>query len=534
MVGGVKVLYAVLLALVLGVGCGGHKPSKALKGKFTAGNSDHEKILAAIAEAHPDFGVNLNKRQFNLSGDIEQKHLDEVVHIQLSGEIKDLSPLVHLKNLKSVRFWGVSEIPDPATLAKLNLIKLDLSGCQITNLKPLAAFTTLERLNLSGVPATDLTPVGRLTGLEELTVGVMPVSNVRPLAGLAKLKTLDLSRCFNVSEAGIDHLQKALPNITIGSRFRALRMAELKTKVEKGDLVAMFELGELYAEQSPEQNLTKASELFQRASTQGNPEALFRHGMLVLRGLDRQIYSDANSRLNTFWSGTHRSRWLEKSIGYLIAAAEQGHPEAQYWAGRLHHEGMRTVNAEIQADLLNSLKSQYLNHALKENTPIGGPPHPQIVGILSRADLTLTYAKTDSVVGYLWLHLATLNGYQPAEKERNAIAQNLTPEETVQARAMLAEISFNQKTGAYGATPWELAFPGEIQRVYALLHFASARGDAAAGKRKNAIAAHFTPAELIQAEQTIAQIAADKAPEHQPGARYLKEKPTFEFPHQLQ
>ena len=524
---------AIAIVLALGSGCGGHKPSKALKGKFTEGNSDHEKILAAIAEAHPDLGVNLNKRQFNLSGDIEQKHLDEIVHLQLSGEFKDLSPLLHLRNLKSVRFWDVSEIPDPATLVKLNLVKLDLSGCQITNLKPLAAFTTLERLNLSGVPATDLTPVGRLTGLEELNVDGMPVAIVRPLAGLTKLKTLDLSRCFNVTEAEIEQLEKALPNIVVGSRFRALRMAELKTKIKKGDLAAMFDLAEMYAEQSSEQNFTYASKLFLRASIQGNPEALFRHGMLVLRGLDRQNHGDASSRSNSFWSGTSRGRWLEESIGYLIAAAELGHPKAQYWAGRLHHEGMRAVNAEIQADLLRSQFGLFKDQALGDHRVAGKVPHRQDVGLVSNADLTLTYAKTDSVAGYLWLHMAFLNGYKPAEKERNAIAQNLTPEENVHAREMLGRMLANQKTSAYGSTPWELRFPGETQRVYALLHFAAARGDAAAGKRKNAIAAQFTPAELIEAEQTIHQIATDKAQEHNVNARQLRHELPFDFPHNL-
>ena len=108
------IAFVAAIVVALSSGCGGHKPGKAIKGKFTEGDKDHDTILKAIAQQVTEFGVRIDlgvgpgrgggggRGKFNLTGDIEQRHLDRVTHLVLGNEISDLSPLVHLKNLKSL------------------------------------------------------------------------------------------------------------------------------------------------------------------------------------------------------------------------------------------------------------------------------------------------------------------------------------------------------------------------------------------------------------------------------------------------
>ena len=62
----------------------------------------------------------------------------------------------------------------------------------IADLSPLVGMENLKTLRLDETPVSDLTPLAELTSLEDLNLASTPVSNLAPLAKLEHLKRLDL------------------------------------------------------------------------------------------------------------------------------------------------------------------------------------------------------------------------------------------------------------------------------------------------------------------------------------------------------
>ena len=87
------------------------------------------------------------------------------------GTIKDLTGLEHATQL--LRLW--------------------LSGNQISDIRPLSGLTQLTQLWLYENQISDITPLARLTQLESLEIDGNPINNLRPLAKLTQLRHLDIS-----------------------------------------------------------------------------------------------------------------------------------------------------------------------------------------------------------------------------------------------------------------------------------------------------------------------------------------------------
>lgn len=73
-----------------------------------------------------------------------------------------------------------------------SLTVLDIVGCNISDITPLAAMTNLEMSNLANNQINDITPLSSLTNLQFLSLGDNPLTQTQ-----------------------IDALQKALPKCTI-------------------------------------------------------------------------------------------------------------------------------------------------------------------------------------------------------------------------------------------------------------------------------------------------------------------------------
>jgi len=92
--------------------------------------------------------------------------------------------------------------------------QLDLSGSEISDLKPLEALTALKKLHLYDTHTSNLEPLASLNGLQGLWIDATQVSDLRPLYGLAGLKNLDI-RQTNISDEQVAELQKSLPKLRI-------------------------------------------------------------------------------------------------------------------------------------------------------------------------------------------------------------------------------------------------------------------------------------------------------------------------------
>jgi len=167
MVGGVKAFYAVLLVLVMGVGCGGGKEEATPK-----------------AESPKETPKKL------ITNPIVEKAIRERLE-KPTGE-----------------------------LTKADLEKVELLGLgdkQLTSVKGLEKLTQLTHLNLGGNQLTDVKGLEKLTQLTFLRLDDNKLTAVKGLEKLTKLTELYLTCNPAFTKAQIDELQKALPKCLIYS-----------------------------------------------------------------------------------------------------------------------------------------------------------------------------------------------------------------------------------------------------------------------------------------------------------------------------
>ncbi len=109
-----------------------------------------------------------------------------------SNSISDISPLVHLTNLKYL-YLDRNSVSDILPLAQLsNLEELILRGNSISDISPLANLTNLAWLVLTDNSISDISPLANLTSLEYLSLGTNSISDISPLAELNNLTRLSL------------------------------------------------------------------------------------------------------------------------------------------------------------------------------------------------------------------------------------------------------------------------------------------------------------------------------------------------------
>ena len=104
----------------------------------------------------------------------------------------DLAPVECLNGLKDLSIVGC-EISD-ADMKRLSglvgLIRLEMTGCNVSAIAPLAKLINLAELALDSNNITDVSPLAELSGLEALSLMANPLRSVAPLRQLKNLKQL--------------------------------------------------------------------------------------------------------------------------------------------------------------------------------------------------------------------------------------------------------------------------------------------------------------------------------------------------------
>ncbi|SFU16241.1 internalin A [Pseudovibrio denitrificans] len=119
--------------------------------------------------------------------------LSELTNLDLSdNEIRDLTPLAGLKNLKVLTLTGNLTLSDISPLSGLTgLRQLHLRKTQVSDLSALRNMNELGILWLSRTPVVDLSPLAELPKLWGLELKRTEVTDITPLRKLS-LKHLDL------------------------------------------------------------------------------------------------------------------------------------------------------------------------------------------------------------------------------------------------------------------------------------------------------------------------------------------------------
>jgi len=162
MVGGVKTLYAVLLALVLGVGCDGSNEKAAPKSqaKTDATPKTEPKVEAkkplTKEESAKVIEAAIRKAARKPTGELTKADLEKVTWLDLNyKQLTSVKGLEKLPQLKGV-FLDKNKLTDVKSLEKLTqLTGLTLVGNQLTDVKGLENLTQLTVLYLNDNP--DLT-----------------------------------------------------------------------------------------------------------------------------------------------------------------------------------------------------------------------------------------------------------------------------------------------------------------------------------------------------------------------------------------
>ncbi len=145
--------------------------------------------------------LKLNDRKQDEAENISQ--LENLIYLDLSGDdISDLSFLSSLTSLKGLNITGIN-VTDLSPLANLtDLCYLELGSiAQITDITPIAAIDNLRDLTIRNISSADLSPLADLTGLTALTIidenapgtGDFLVDNSVVFSSLSNLKELSLS-----------------------------------------------------------------------------------------------------------------------------------------------------------------------------------------------------------------------------------------------------------------------------------------------------------------------------------------------------
>jgi Leucine-rich repeat (LRR) protein len=132
----------------------------------------------------------------NEPAQLADANLAEAIADEVGKPVSELTKI----DLESLLFLDTSyrEVTSISGLeAAVNLVNLDLSGNNFSDLSPLSFLTSLESLNLeSNIDIDDLRPLANLTSLVSLGLGDNSIVNLQPLVGLDNLEFLSLYSNF--------------------------------------------------------------------------------------------------------------------------------------------------------------------------------------------------------------------------------------------------------------------------------------------------------------------------------------------------
>ncbi|HWC95563.1 MAG TPA: tetratricopeptide repeat protein [Candidatus Sulfopaludibacter sp.] len=204
---------------------------------------------------------------------------------------------------------------------------------------------------------------------------------------------------------------------------------EWKAAADTGHAESQFDLGVLYAQGlGVRRDLTVAAYWYRRAAEQGNAEAQFALGQMYSRGWGvPRDQADAVRWLqmaNSVESDGPPTDWAnvegygmpqddEVAAYWYRAAADKGHPEAQFNLARLYASGHGVKKDEEQAARWTSASAAQGYGAAQVS--------------LGERYATGSGVPKDPKRAYFWMTLAFLRGEKNAEKLRAAAAAKLQP-----------------------------------------------------------------------------------------------------------
>ncbi|WP_394178123.1 leucine-rich repeat domain-containing protein [Yoonia maritima] len=154
------------------------------------------RILIILIVGIVGFGGYLQQKQSKVASDAYDEAFVHVADsIQNNKRVIDLRPFSKLREL-------------PANLAEVEaMVSLNISGTQISDLRPLAVHSELTHLVLRDTWVNDVSPLQGLSNLNNLDIGGAWVSDLTPLVGIPSLERLDIGSTQIASLAPVTQMQ---------------------------------------------------------------------------------------------------------------------------------------------------------------------------------------------------------------------------------------------------------------------------------------------------------------------------------------
>ena len=167
------------------------------------------KLVITVEEFNPNAKYSfVDKAVGDAAADKLNKKVDEITYSDLLT-IRDLS----LTWYSEINLVDIKEMK--------NLVTLDLSYNQISDITPLSGLKKLKTLNLFSNKISSIDALAGLTELEDVNLGENLFSDISPLKGLTDLKKLNLV-CKNVEDIRALRYTDGLKELMLGSKVRDL------------------------------------------------------------------------------------------------------------------------------------------------------------------------------------------------------------------------------------------------------------------------------------------------------------------------
>lgn len=167
------------------------------------------KLVITVEEFNPNAKYSfVDKAVGDAAADKLNKKVTEITYSDLLT-IRDLS----LTWYSEINLADIKEMK--------NLVTLDLSYNQISDITPLSGLKKLKTLNLFSNKISSIDALAGLTDLEEVNLGENLFSDISPLKGLTGLKKLNLV-CKNVEDIRALRYTDGLKELMLGSKVRDL------------------------------------------------------------------------------------------------------------------------------------------------------------------------------------------------------------------------------------------------------------------------------------------------------------------------
>lgn len=153
-------------------------------------------VVEAVSLLDP--AVNETVRQqlgLALDDELMSDLLWSITHLTLPDTVSDLSDLSKFSGLRSLTINNISGM-DFSVLSQVpSLQELDLSGCTISSnaLSAIGALVELEKLVLDGCALTDISAFSQLLKLKELSVASNSLEDIGTVSLMTKLESLNVS-----------------------------------------------------------------------------------------------------------------------------------------------------------------------------------------------------------------------------------------------------------------------------------------------------------------------------------------------------